>query len=288
MRPQKSLRDELRFVAEFAALLDVIQHVAVSKLRRIEDLAAKQPALSSIVARDFFPLLPKSAQGHPLVRGRGVGRQLLVVLTSDEGMVGPLHAAVIRHALTKADASTQWILVGQRGVRFLRDQTIARRVLPSPMDEEVDRAMRSLSREIIAQYTRHALQAAWLVAPRFLSATRQDVVIWPLLPLPVQGAAMYANEQEMVVEPSLERAIEQLAACWVEQVCVEACWSARRAEYAARALHVEVSRQELAKRARLVRYWLFKAMHERVDVLVRETSVVQRVSARRQAAQAVR
>ena len=81
---------------------------------------------------------------------------------------------------------------------------------------------------------------------------------------------------DLVIEPSVERVVELLASMWVEAVCLETLWSARRAEFAARALHVEVSRQELGKRARRVRHEFFKTLHERVDVLVRETCVVQR------------
>ena len=78
----------------------------------------------------------------------------------------------------------------------------------------------------------------------------------------------------------MSRLVEQLAACWVEHVCLESFWSARRAECASRALHIEVSRQELTKRTKSIRYLVFKTLHERVNVLVRETGVVQRTVAR--------
>ncbi len=275
MRPQKSLRDELQFITEFGSLLDVMQQAAISKLRGVEERSASQAALTELLSRDCFPLLPDAARSHPLLRSEGRG-QLLVVLTSDEGMVGPLHAAVVRQALSRAAHDTQWLCIGQRGSRLLGRMAAHRRVLPLPKEENAEQELQRVSAEILAQFTREGLREAWLLAPRFLSMTRQDVAVHQLLPLPVSWSVRDADEREHLFEPSLDRVVDQLAAAWVHHLCVETFWSARRAEFAARAHHVEDARQELAKRTKTVRHEFFKILHERVDVLVRETCLVQR------------
>ena len=280
MWSQKQLRDELRFITEFSSLLDVMQQVAVSQLRRTEETWAKQPSLTEVLVQEFFPLLPTAALQDPLVRGGQRGR-LLVVITSDEGMVGPLHTAVIRQALERADATTQWLLIGQRGARFLWDQIPSWRVVPAPPDDEAELTMQHLGHAILVQYIREALRDVWVVAPRFLSTVRQDVVCHQVLPLPIQRPNAVEELTGLVVEPSIGRAVHVLARMWLEHVCVETFWSARRAEYASRTLQVEVSRQELAKRAKGFRLSFFKTLHERINVLVQETSVVQRAVARR-------
>lgn len=275
MRPQKSLRDELQFITEFGDLLDVMQQAAVSKLRGVEEQLASQAALTELLARDCFPLLPEAARAHPLLRSTGQG-QLLVVVTSDEGMVGPLHAAVVRQALSRAAQDTQWLCIGQRGSRLLGRTAAQRRVLPLPKEEEAEPAWQRISADILSQFTREGLKEAWLLAPRFLSMTRQDVAVHQLLPLPVSETVRETDEREHLFEPSLDRVVNRLAAAWVHGCCVEAFWSARRAEFAARAHHVEDARQGLAKRTKAVRHEFFKILHERVDVLVRETCLVQR------------
>jgi len=207
----------------------------------------------------------------------------LVVLTSDEGMVGPLHANVVRQALEYADPMTQWILIGQRGLRLLGEQAARPRVMPFPSEDQVETQMRRLSQVLLRQFAQEVLRDVWLVAPRFISTTRQDAVAHQLLPLPWPRAS--ERMDELVLEPSAPLVVEQLAALWVECVCVESFWSSRRAEFAARALQMESSRQELAKQSVRLRYAFFKALHERVDVMVRETSVVQRLAARHLAGQ---
>ena len=277
MRSQKFLRDELRFMTEFNTLLDVVQQVAVSQLRRADEQLAQQPHLAEVFLREYLPLLPVAAQKEFLVRGGTAGR-LLVVMTSDEGLAGPLHASVIRRAMEYANTTTRWILVGQRGLRFLGSQAEGVRVMPMPSEEHAESQLQRLARAIVTHYTREQLRDAWLVAPHFLSATRQTTVAQQLLPLPV-GQPVDAAPQDLVIEPSVAEVVATLASLWVESLCLESWWSARRAEFAARALHMESSRQQLAKHRRQLRYEFFKQLHGRVDVMVRETCAVQRLVA---------
>jgi len=279
MRSQKFLRDELRFMTEFTTLFDVVQQAAVAQLRRADEQLAQQPYLAEVLLREYLPLLPAAAETEFLVRGGPAGR-LVVVLTSDEGLSGPLHASTLRRAMEYADATTRWILVGQRGLRFLGSQAQRVRVMPMPSEEHAEAQLQRLACAIVTQYTREQLRDAWLVAPHFLSATRQTVTAHQLLPLPAHQLAE-AAAQDLVIEPSVAEVVEVLASLWVESMCIESWWSARRAEFAARALHIEGSRQQLAKHRQQLRYKFFKQLHGRVDVMVRETCVVQRLAAAR-------
>lgn len=281
MQSQKRLRDELRFVTEFNALFDVMQQVAVSQLRRTDERAALHPGISDLLLRDVIATLPARSRRHPLVTGGG-GARLIVAVTSDEGFVGPLHANVIRQAASRAEEAraAAWVFVGQRGVKLLGDGAASSEVMAVPPDDEADAEMRRLAAYLIDRYTGDSLQDVWLAAPRFVSASHQEVIVRQLLPLPVGGASA-AKEAWRALEPSLDRVLQELAQCWVEAVCVETFWSARRAELAARALHVESSRQELARHAKAIRHEFFKTLHERADVLVRETCVVRRRAGQR-------
>ena len=274
MRPQRQLQHELRFLTEFHTLLDVMQQVAVSKLRRADQAQHARPALIDVLDHAYLSLLPAQASTHRLINGTGQGR-LLIVFTSNESMVAALHAAVIRRGLEHREGAIGWWVIGQRGLRLLGDQVVGMRAFPTPTDDEASSQMQQLRDAILEAYIRDGLHDVWLIAPRFLSATRQDVVVRPLLPLPLRArTASSITMQELVLEPSLDRIVKAIASMWVHTVCLETWWSARRAEYAARALQVEISRQELGKQTQRIRYESFKAMHERVDVLVRETCVV--------------
>ena len=293
MKSPRRLQDELRFVSEFTTLFDVMQQVAISQLQRTREQAAARPAIAEALTRDYLPLLPPTCRDHPLIRGGRAGR-LLVVMTSDEGLVGPLYTTVLRAALVKANETAgaisrrspdqrgiEWLLVGQRGLRLLGAQAASAKVLPVPSEESADEQMQRVGQYVVTRCRQEDLRDAWLIAPRFVSTARQDVTTTQLFPLPVGEQLGRVAPDELVIEPTVDGVLEQLAIVWSEAVCVEAFWSARCAEFAARALHVEASRQELGKRTRVLRHDLFKTMHERTDVLVRETCVVQRQVAKR-------
>ena len=286
MRSQKQLRDELQFVDDFSTLCDVMQRVAVTQLHRLDEHLAPQVPVTPVLAREFFPLLPMAARHELLGHGATEGR-LVVAITSDEGFVGPLHAAVMHRAIEKAGAGAHWMVIGQRGMRWLGEQPSAsRHVMPIPPDEAAEEQMQHVAQFVMAAYRRYRLSEAWLIAPRFVSMARQEIAEYRLVPLPepAPSQALHAsNDRDLVMEPSPARVIERVSMTWVAAVCVEAYWSARRAEAAARALHLEAARRELAKRAQRIRYQCFKALHERMDVLVRETCVVQRHVVRQRA-----
>ncbi len=282
MRSQKQLRDELRFVTEFTTLFDVVQQTAATQLRHFDEQAGRQPALVERLRKEFFPLLPPEARQHIDVRGGTEGR-LLVVITSDEGLVGPLHAAVVHEAQRRAETNTQWLFIGQRGWRIADIEAGRAHVVPIPPEERLDEQMVRIRQFILTQYRTQGLKDVWLIAPRYVSTTHQEVVVEQLLPLPV--GTLHVDDTRLVIEPSVRCVVERLTDAWVEALCRERFWSSHRAECAARALHVEVSRQELSRRARAVQHAFFKTMHERLDVMVRETCVVQRHLARRKVRQ---
>jgi F0F1-type ATP synthase gamma subunit len=184
---------------------------------------------------------------------------------------------VVREALTRAEGPTRWVLIGQRGRKLLGAAAAQAETMHAPEEATAESQMREVARGLLGYYQQQPqVGEMWLIAARFISATRQTVHAYPLLPLPTAGVPALVDERPVVIEPTLDAVLQALAGCWVSALCVEAYWSARRAELAARALHVEASRQELLQRSAKVRHEFFKTVHERVDRLVRETCVVRR------------
>ena len=280
MRSQKQLRDELRFVTEFNTLFDVVQQTAVTQMRHLEEKSARMRQLNAVLQHDFFPMLPQAIAQHPCIDGGTAGR-LMVVITSDEGLVGPLHAAVIQQACSQAVLPASWLFIGQRGWRMAAGQLLEgpAQVLAMPPEERVDEQLSRINTFIMTQYRSQQLKDVWVVAPHFVSTTHQEVAVQQLLPIPLGKNRM--TDERLVIEPSFDAVVGALARVWVETVLRDFYWSARRAESAARAMHVEASRQELLRHSRQVKHEFFKTIHERIDVMVRETCVVQRQVARR-------
>lgn len=279
MRSPKRLHDDMMFVAEFGMLLDVMQQAALSQLRRLDEAQGQQSLLSGRLRSELWRGLPLSAAAHPLVAGGATGNAL-IVMTSDQGFVGPLYASVMREAQRHADPDTRWFFIGQRGARLHAPTMRIEQVMPMPDAEASGALVRELAATVVARYLHAGWRDVWVAAPRYYSPTRQGIWAERLLPLPMHRTSAAPADEAVTLEPSVDRALAASAAVWVAAVLSECLWSGRRAECAARALHLDSARQELSKHNVALRLERFKAMHERLDVMVRETSVVQRQLAR--------
>ena len=272
MRSLKQLKDDLAFVNECRSLFEVIQQTALSQLHWYEERSKAFQPMSRIIQERCLPMLPAEAATHPLLSGGKQG-SLVMVFTADEGLVGTLYTDVVRQALSHATEPSHWIALGERGARLLTDRGVMPQRLAMPSDDTSMAAFWHVSQRVVRQMLRDGLRTAWVVFPQFVSKTSQVATAKQLIPLRIN-----ANQalEDLVIEPSVERVVERLIQLWVWYSLIEAFWSSRLAELAARALHLEEAIDELNQRAKRAHREFFKVMHERADVMVRETCLVKR------------
>ncbi len=265
----KQLRDDLGFVHECQTLFGAMQHTALAQLGRILQAHRSKRPVGPILEQWCLPMVPEAAFRHPLLRApTAVGEgSLIVLMTGDQGLVGPLYHEVIRLALAQACEPSHWIALGVRGSTLLTERDVPHQTIPSPVEEDVPPLMRRLATQLIQQIRQTPVSRVWLVSSRFDSMTRHIATAQPLLPWPSRSAAA---PEDVVSEPSLERAVEQLVWTWLRIRLEDAWWTNRLAELAARALHLEEARDDLTAQSTALRRELCKAMHQRLDTMARE------------------
>ncbi len=100
MASQRDIRRRIGAVKNIKQITRAMQFVAASKLHRAQDatLAARPYAekLDEVLA-DLAAVL--GDEHHPLLARRDDGKRLLVVITTDRGLAGPLNTNTIRFAL---------------------------------------------------------------------------------------------------------------------------------------------------------------------------------------------
>src|SRR3990170_8019081 len=101
-----------------------MQFVAASKLKRAQDstLAARpySEKLEEVLA-DLATVL--SGEDHPLLARREGGRRLIVLITTDRGLAGPLNTNTVRFAareITEHPGDLAVITVGRKGRDAMR------------------------------------------------------------------------------------------------------------------------------------------------------------------------
>src|SRR5688572_4159658 len=124
MASQRDIRRRIGAVRNIKQITRAMQFVAASKLKRAQDstLAARpySEKLDEVLA-DLQAVL--GAEDHPLLAEREGGKRLLVLVTTDRGLAGPLNTNTIRFAsreITQHQGDLAVVTVGRKGRDAMR------------------------------------------------------------------------------------------------------------------------------------------------------------------------
>jgi F-type H+-transporting ATPase subunit gamma len=220
MASLRDLRRRIRSVKSTQKITKAMELVAAAKMRRAQErVEAARPYAEEItnVIADIFKRDPEYK--HPYLEVRDVQKRLVVLITTDRGLVGALNSNNIRLALREMNESpgaASVVTIGRKGrdmMRRLRKELVADRsgLGDRPSMGDVLPAIRVA----MEQYQTGDVDQVDLVYAQFISAGRQRAVARRLLPLEVPEATgklaadfIYEPEPKDVLDALLPRYVE--------------------------------------------------------------------------------
>ncbi|HSP65636.1 MAG TPA: ATP synthase F1 subunit gamma [Candidatus Deferrimicrobium sp.] len=220
MASLRDLRRRIRSVKNTQKITKAMELVAAAKMRRAQErVEAARPYAEEItnVIADIFKRDPEYK--HPYLEVREVQKRLVVLITTDRGLVGALNGNNIRLALREMNESpgaASVVTIGRKGrdtMRRLRKELVADRsgLGDRPSMGDVLPAIRVA----MEQYENGDVDQVDLVYAQFISAGRQRAVARRLLPLQVPEATgklaadfIYEPEPKDVLDALLPRYVE--------------------------------------------------------------------------------
>ncbi|HEU5203732.1 MAG TPA: ATP synthase F1 subunit gamma [Candidatus Limnocylindrales bacterium] len=124
MASQRDIRRRIGAVRNIKQITRAMQFVAASKLRRAQEATlASRPYSDKIdeVLADLAAVL--GGEDHPLLAEREAGKRLIVLITTDRGLAGPLNTNTIRFAareITQHQGDLSVVTVGRKGRDAMR------------------------------------------------------------------------------------------------------------------------------------------------------------------------
>ena len=240
MASQRDIRRRIRDVGRIKQITRAMQFVAASKLKRAQDSTlAARPYSEKIdeVLADLAAVL--GTDEHPLLATRTEGKRLLVLITSDRGLAGPLNTNTIRfaaRAITEHEGDLAVVSVGRKG----RDAMRRARV---PLDAHFagfgDRPTFAdiipLARLVTDGFVSGELGRIDLVYPRFVSTLVQRPTVEALLPIsPAADTAVGIPGNQFIFEPNPGAVLEQLLPRYVATRLFQAVLEAKASEESSR------------------------------------------------------
>lgn len=192
-----------------------MQFVAASKLRRAQE--------STLAARPYSNLLDEiladlaavlGGDEHPLLSRRPEGKRLIVLVTSDRGMAGPLNTNVVRFAskeVVEHQGDLEMVTVGRKGrdaMRRARVPIIAH--FPGFGDRPALADVLPLARLISDEYEAATYNQVDVVYTRFVSTLAQRPEMVQLLPIKPTTDTRGIPGAQFIFEPAPEIVLDEL------------------------------------------------------------------------------
>ncbi len=240
MASQRDIRRRIGAVRNIKQITRAMQFVAASKLRRAqESTLASRPYSDKIdeVLADLAAVL--GAEEHPLLAHREGGTRLLILITTDRGLAGPLNTNTIRFAareITRHSGDLTVVTVGRKGRDAMRR---ARVPLEAHFAGFGDRPSFSdvlpLARLITDGFLEGRFGRVDIVYSQFVSTLVQRQAIDQLLPIDyAEDSAAGIPGHQFIFEPNAATVLTQLLPRYVATRLYQAVLESRASEESSR------------------------------------------------------
>ena len=116
----RDIRRRIKSVKNTSQITKAMQMVAAAKMRKAQQAALGGRPYAELLSRTLTAVSAGTSDGaHELIKVREVKKELVIVVSTDKGLCGPLNTNLLRE-VAKFDADkTIFVAVGRKGVQYL-------------------------------------------------------------------------------------------------------------------------------------------------------------------------
>jgi F-type H+-transporting ATPase subunit gamma len=237
---QRDIRRRISASQNIKQITRAMQFVAASKLRRAqESTLAARPYAEKIdeVLADVAAVL--GGEDHPLLAQRSDGKRLIVLITSDRGLAGPLNTNTIRFTareITEHQGDLAVVTVGRKGRDAMRRARVPIEAHFAGFGDRPTFAdVLPLARLLTDDFLSGEYARIELIYSRFISTLSQKPVLDDLLPItPASDTDQGIPGRQFLFEPKPAIVLEQLLPRYVATRLYQAVLEARASEESSR------------------------------------------------------
>ena len=239
MASQRDIRRRIGAVKNIKQITRAMQFVAASKLKRAQDATlASRPysdKLDEILA-DLAAVL--GGEEHPLLARRDGGKRLIILVTTDRGLAGPLNTNTIRFAareITEHPGELTLVTVGRKGRDAMRR---ARVPLEAHFSGFGDRPqfvdVLPLARLITDDYLAGTYGQVDIIYSHFVSTLVQRPTLDQLLPITPAADTVGIPGRQFLFEPNASTVLQLVLPRYVATRVYQAVLEAKASEESSR------------------------------------------------------
>jgi len=221
MATMRDIRRRIESVKNTQKITKAMKMVASAKLRRIQNrMLSMRPYAQHI--NEMVKRYAGEAIGdeHPLFEQRTVRTCGILFFAAERGLCGAFNTNLLKKfdetAAEDADADTAVLVVGQKGLRYIRKQDIELLNHYTDVYDAIEYPLAvDIAKAAVAHYVAGRIDTLQFVYSRFVNAAEQQIVAEPILPFhceelaqlntgPLRKVYYYEPSFEDIAQPLLE------------------------------------------------------------------------------------
>jgi F-type H+-transporting ATPase subunit gamma len=236
---QRDIRRRIGSVKNIAQITRAMQFVAASKLKRAQDatLAARpySEKLDEVLA-DIAAVL--GGEDHPLLAERPEGKRLVVLITTDRPLSGPLNTNLVRfvaHDIIAKTGDLALITVGRKGRDAMRRSGVPIAAHFATFGDRPTFAdVLPLARLVTDDFLANTYSRVDIVFSRFVSTLVQKPELQTILPIQPAADTEGIPGNQFIFEPSAGAVLERLLPRYVATRIFQAVLEGKASEESSR------------------------------------------------------
>jgi len=271
MKTVSKAKEEMQFNTELTDLLEVMKNIAVFQFRALQ---RKKESFTKFLqsVEGFFKIVDLGRVSHFFITPKSQ-RLAVIMITSNEGFMGGLNREVINKAVfLKGADDAELLIVGQRGTRYLREmeKKFVEFKGAANAEERYSLALR-LKDHIVKGAREDRFGKVFISYPKPVSFMVQSVEAVKVLPAKITShPSNDSPSEEIIIESPLEGIVEYMVEEKILQLFIEILEDSKLSEFAARAIHLERSNQQLVEEKKNLNLRYLRTRHEAIDKNTRE------------------
>jgi F-type H+-transporting ATPase subunit gamma len=245
MANTQDIRRRIKSIRNTSQITKALQMVAASKMRKAQNLALAGRPYSSLMNRVLVSLQQRTdSKLHPLLQVREVKKELVVVISTDKGLAGPLNTNLFRE-VTKFEARTSYVVSGAKGRQFL---VRTRRELAADFplkDAPAFTDTKEISKFCIEKFLSGEVDKVSVLFTHFINTINQKPTVRTLLPISrfdlpqasLQGTTSESSPDPMIgylFEPTPESVLDIMLPYYLHYQVFQMILDARASEHSSR------------------------------------------------------
>jgi F-type H+-transporting ATPase subunit gamma len=243
MANTQDIRRRIKSIRNTSQITKALQMVAASKMRKAQMAALAGRPYSSLMNRVLVSLQQRTdSKLHPLLQKREVKKELVVVLSTDKGLAGPLNTNLFREAIKFEADKALYVTSGAKARQFIV-RTRRELLADFPLkDAPAFTETKEISKFAVEKFLSGEVDRVSVLFTHFINTINQKPTVRTLLPisafdLPQSSVAAEGNADPMVgytFEPAPEAVLDIMLPYYLHYQIYQMVLDARASEHSSR------------------------------------------------------